>query len=534
MSNFLPLLGAVFQEYLPRLLAGLGVLAAGWVIAMLAAYITRRILHHSLLDDRLAEAFSSDEQEAEETTTTIDVHTERLVLHTMLLLSVIVAFRVIGFNFYETSVRELLLPLLDDLSLIAGHSLEYVEAVEFLHGIVNTVFATLGLILVFRVFHRVFPALIARIDVWWAMRFKTVRVQGLELLTAQHIANATRLALRALRLILSVIALLLYASAVFNSFPGTKGAAATLGSVIYIPLESLWKSLIHYLPNVVFIAIIAVLARLAIRGVRIFFEAVDERVISVAGFYAEWAMPTFQIVRFGVLTFALIIIFPYLPGSGSLAFQAVGVFLGLLISLGSSSAVSNVIAGLVLTYMRPFRIGDRVQIGDHIGDVTERSLLVTRIRTIYNEDITIPNATIMGTHIVNFSGSGREGNLILKTTVTISYEAPWRDVHALLIAAAHSTQGILAEPEPYILQKSLDDFFVSYELNAFTDAPNHMQLTYSALHEAIQDHFNAAGMEIMSPHYTSLRDGNRMAIPDETLPEGYQAPGFRISENRRK
>jgi small-conductance mechanosensitive channel len=528
MGNFLPLLGGVIEEYLPRLLGGLGVLAAGWVIAMLAAHLMRRILHRSLLDDRLAEAISSDEEEAEETTAAIDVNTERLVLHVMLLLSVIVTFRLIGFNYYETSVRALLFPLLDDLSLIAGRTLEYVEAVDFLHGIMNTVFATLGLILVFRVFHRVFPPLITRIDVWWAMRFKTVKVQDLELLTAQHIANATRLAIRVLRFALSLIAVLIYVSAVFNFFPGTKGAAATLVSVIFVPLESLWKSFVHFLPNIVFIAIIAVLTRLLIRGIRIFFEAVDERVISVAGFYPEWAMPTFHIVRFAVLTFAVILIFPYLPGSGSLAFQAVGVFLGLLISLGSSSAVSNVIAGLVLTYMRPYRIGDRVQIADHIGDVTERSLLVTRIRTIHNEDITIPNATIMGTHIVNYSKTGQSGRLILKTTVTISYAAPWRDVHALLIAAAQETPDILAEPEPYILQKSLDDFFVSYELNAFTAAPNRMHFTYSALHEAIQDQFNAAGMEIMSPHYTSLRDGNRMAIPDESLPEGYQVPGFKI------
>ena len=246
------------------------------------------------------------------------------------------------------------------------------------------------------------------------------------------------------------------------------------------------------------------------------------------GFYPEWADPTYKIVRFLVLAFSAIVIFPYLPGADSPIFQGVSVFLGVLFSLGSTSAIANVVAGVVLTYMRPFKIGDRVKIADTTGDIIEKTLLVTRVRTIKNVDVTIPNAMVLGSHIINFSSSAKDAGLILHTGVTIGYDVPWRKVHDLLIAAARATPGILKQPGPFVLQTGLDDSYVSYELNAYTDQPNIMANTYSELHQSIQDKFNEARVEILSPRYSALRDGNRSTVPEDHLPKSYQPPAFRI------
>jgi len=213
------------------------------------------------------------------------------------------------------------------------------------------------------------------------------------------------------------------------------------------------------------------------------------------------------------MAFMLIVIFPYMPGSDSPVFKGVSVFLGVLFTFGSAGALGNIVAGLVLTYMRAFKMGDRVKIGEVTGDVIGKSLLVTRIRTIQNEIISIPNSTVMGTHTINYSSDAPVNGLIVHTTVTIGYDVPWRQVHDLLINAALATPMIEKEPAPYVLQTSLDDNYVSYRLNAFTKEPNRQAVIYSHLHANIQDIFNEAGVEIMSPHYSSLRDGNATTIP---------------------
>lgn len=205
------------------------------------------------------------------------------------------------------------------------------------------------------------------------------------------------------------------------------------------------------------------------------------------------------------------------------------IFLGVLISIGSGSSVGNVLAGITLTYMRPYRVGDRVQFGDTIGDVLEKSLLVTRLRTIKNVEVVIPNSTILGGMIQNFSAMARNRGLILHTTATIGYDVPWRQVHELLIRAAQNTEGILLEPVPFVLQTALNDFNISYQLNAFTDRPNEFEFIYSRLHQNIQDSFNKAGVEIMSPNYLALRDGNTVTTPEADRPPHYQPPSFRVN-----
>jgi small-conductance mechanosensitive channel len=265
------------------------------------------------------------------------------------------------------------------------------------------------------------------------------------------------------------------------------------------------------------------------RFIHFIFMGLERGAIRIEGFYREWADPTYKIVRFFVIAFGSIMIWPYLPGSGSAAFQGVSVFLGVLISFGAASAVSNVAAGVMMTYMRPFLIGDRVRIADTMGDVTKRTLLITKVRTINNVDVTIPKSMVLSSHIVNYSSSAAHHGLIIHTTVTIGYDVPWRNVHEALIAAARATEGVVAEPAPFVLQTALNDYNVAYELNAYTDRPAEMAALYSLLHQNMQDKCNEAGIEILSPLYASVRDGSHSTIPEDYLPKGYQAPGWRFS-----
>jgi small-conductance mechanosensitive channel len=333
---------------------------------------------------------------------------------------------------------------------------------------------------------------------------------------------------RVLRLVLSLSLLYAYVAIVTSFFPWTQGYSATLLDYFLVPLRIIWDALTNYLPNFFFLTVIFFVAYYLTKFVKFLFREVGRGTVSLPGFYAEWATPTYKIVRVLIVVFTLIVAFPYLPGSKSPAFQGVSIFFGLLLSLGSSSAISNVVAGTVLTYTRAFELGDRVKIGETTGDIVEKTLLVTRIRTIKNVDIAIPNAIVLASHILNFSAVAKEGGLILHTSVTIGYDASWRKIHELLISAARSTANILQEPKPYVLQTALGDFYVSYEINAFTNQANLMAQTYSELHQNIQDKFYEAGVEIMSPHHFGVRDANRLAIPVEYLSSNYVAPGFRV------
>jgi small-conductance mechanosensitive channel len=355
-----------------------------------------------------------------------------------------------------------------------------------------------------------------------------LRIRNYEVLSADRIADLLIGFAKLLRIAFTLILAYTYLSVALGFFPWTRGFAGTLLAYVLSPLKTVLRGVLAYLPKGFFVVVIVLVTRYVLKFVRRIFLEIGRGTITFPGFYVEWAEPTYKIVRFLILGFVVVVIFPYLPGSDSPAFKGVSIFLGVLFSLGSTSAIANMVAGMLLTYMRPFKVGDRVQIADTVGDVMEKTLLVTRVRTIKNVLITVPNAMVMSSHIINYSSSADQDGLILHTSVTIGYDAPWKQVHELLIAAARATPGILEKPAPFVLQTSLDDFYVSYEINAYTDDPNRMAAIYSELHQNIQDKFNDAGVEIMSPHYSALRDGNEMAVPRENLPKDYQSPGFRI------
>ena len=395
-------------------------------------------------------------------------------------------------------------------------------------GGVYALIATAILILLFRLLRFFFPKLYHKIDSWRGTLIPSLRIQRFELLPANRIADFAIGIAKLVRFAIVLVALYFYASVVLGFFPWTRGYARILVGYVLSPLRLVGEAVVDYLPNVFFIAVIVVIAIYVTKFIRIIFTEIGKQTITFPSFYPEWAEPTYKIVRFLVITLTVIVIFPYLPGSKSPAFQGISIFLGVLFSLGSTSAVANVVAGVILTYMRPFKLGDRVKIADTIGDVIERTLLITRVRTIKNVEITIANAMVLNSHIINFSAPAEHGGLILHTSVTIGYDAPWRTVHQLLINAALATEHILKEPAPFVLQTALDDFYVHYEVNAFTDQPSLMAGIYSDLHQNIQDKFNEAGVEITSPHFSSVRDGNRIAIPEDYLPKSYVAPSFRV------
>ncbi|MDZ4667844.1 MAG: mechanosensitive ion channel family protein [bacterium] len=328
-----------------------------------------------------------------------------------------------------------------------------------------------------------------------------------------------------------VILLLTYIALpiIFGFFPWTENFAETLFGYIFNPLKKIGSGLLHYLPNLFTVTVIFMVFKYAIKGIEFLKSEIENGNLHIKGFYPDWANPTFQLVKVVLFAFMFVLIFPYLPGSDSPVFRGVSVFLGFLLTFGSAGPLSNIVAGIVLTYMRLFKNGDRVKIGEVVGDVIEKSLLVTRIRTIKNEIISIPNSNVMSSHTINYSNEADFGNgLIMHTTVTIGYDVPWQNMHKALIEAANRTNLFLKNPAPFVLQTSLDDFYVSYQINAYTKHPNQQANIYSELHQNIQDSCNEAGIEILSPHYRSARDGNATTIPSNYLDKNYQPPSFQF------
>lgn len=372
---------------------------------------------------------------------------------------------------------------------------------------VSSVYAgltTVVFILLLFLFHTLFPRFYGWVRQSRGRHIKGVRIRSVEFLTAQRIEESLIAFLGVVRVVLTLLILYIYIPLVFSYFPWTANFTPQLFGYIFSPIQKIGHTFVDFLPNVFLIVFCFFVTRYLLHFIRVFFNEIDRGRLKFENFHSDWAIPTYKLVRVLVIVFALIVIFPYLPGSGSPAFQGVSVFFGILLSLGSSSSIGNVVSGVVLVYMRPFAIGDRVKIADTVGDVVDRNLLVTRIRTIKNVDVTIPNAMILGSHMINYSSSAPASGLILHTTASIGYDVPWRQVQDLLVKAALATEHVLAEPKPFVLQTKLEDSYITYELNAYTNQPNRMATIYSDLHARIQDTFKEARIELMSPHQVNL------------------------------
>lgn len=344
-------------------------------------------------------------------------------------------------------------------------------------------------------------------------RLKPFSIQDYELLDTQKQVKLLIFLANLVRYVFMFLQLLLTVPLLFSIFPQTKSLAYLLLSYIWEPIRSILVGIVSYIPNLFTIFVIYMAIRYLVRLVRYLAGEVQSERLKLRGFYPDWAIPTYHIIRFLLYAFMIAMIYPYLPGSNSGVFQGISVFVGLIVSLGSSTVIGNIIAGLVITYMRPFKIGDRIKLNDTTGNVVEKTPLVTRIRTPKNEVVTIPNSFVMSSHTVNFSQSAREYGLIIHSEVSIGYDVPWRVVNKLLIEAALNTPGVVDDPRPFVLSTSLSDWYPVYQVNAYIKDADCLAEIYSDLHQNIQDRFNEAGVEIMSPHYMAVRDGNASTIP---------------------
>ena len=318
-------------------------------------------------------------------------------------------------------------------------------------------------------------------------RLKPISIQNYELLDTQRQVNLLIFLSNLLRYVIMLLQLLITVPLLFAIFPQTKGLAYQIFSYIWNPIKNILVGIVDYIPNLFAILIICFAVKYLVRLVHYLSREVEAGRLKFGGFYPDWAMPTYHIIRFLLYAFMIAMIYPYLPGAKNGVFQGISVFVGLIISLGSSTVIGNVIAGLVITYMRPFKLGDRIQLNDTTGNVIEKTPLVTRIKTPKNEVVTIPNSFIMSSHTVNYSASAREYGLIIHSEVTIGYDVPWRQVHQLLIEAALNTPGVIDDPRPFVLETSLSDWYPVYQINAYIREADKLAQIYSDLHQNIQD-----------------------------------------------
>lgn len=387
-------------------------------------------------------------------------------------------------------------------------------------GLLIALIATVMLVALLFGLNRLYRRLMTTTTNWIDGGVEKIGGKAGDLVHAHKLRSSMIGILRLTGLVVVVSILYIYLDLVLNLFPWTQPIGAQLTNLVIGPLRRIGNATIREIPNLFFVLVVIVLTRYALKFVKVLFQRLDDGTITISGFYPDWAMPTYRIVRILGIAFAAVMAYPYIPGSDSEAFKGVSIFLGVLVSLGSSAVVSNIVAGLTMVYMRSFKVGDRVKIADFVGYVTNTRLQVTHLRTVKNEEIIVPNSKIINSEVINFSSLARELGLILHTEVRIGYQAPWRQVHALLLLAAERTEGILSNPAPFIRQKSLGNLYVTYELNVYTDNPPEMGRIYNDLHTNIQDAFNEYDVEIMSPNYESDR-AERTVVPKDRW---YAAP----------
>lgn len=357
---------------------------------------------------------------------------------------------------------------------------------------------------------------------------KPIKVQKLNLLSANKIYLGVSVLSRLFTIGLTFGLLYLYITAIFSFFPWTSPYALQLFSSVTRVLNDVLHAILLYFPNLIFIAIVGLVSYYVLSFLKFVFSEIEKGTLHFSWFKPDWADTTFKLLSFFTVALALAIIYPHLPGAGSDSFKGISIFLGVLVSLGSSTVVANSISGVVLTYTGAFNVGERIRIGDKTGDVIEKTLIVTRLRTIKNEIISIPNSKVLMADIVNYSLLAKEKGLLLHAEVTIGYDVPHTTVEKLLIKAAVSTVDTKEKRPPFVLIKALNDFYITYEINIPTDEPQKMAESYSKLHTNILNAFNQEGVEIMSPHYYALRDGNAAALPSENLPDNYKKAGFGV------
>ena len=364
-----------------------------------------------------------------------------------------------------------------------------------------------------------------------ANNVSTIEFQGYRILSAKQVSRVVFLIVKAIRLGLNLLVIYVYTATVLSFFTVTRRFSSIIFSYLFNLLYKAWEGFLAYLPNIFIIVVIVAITSYVLSWIKPLFDKLGTGEITISGFYTDWAQPTYRLLAISLICLAGVMAMPYLPGFGSPAFNGISVFVGVLFSLGSSSSLTNAIAGIILIYARPFQLGDRVIIDDIEGNIEEKTLLVTRLRTDNNAIITIPNGTVVGGNITNFHASVREMNeyIAVSATVGLGYEIPWQHAYGILTEAGMRTDLALRDPSPEVEQKELADFAVIYEIKVCIDDPDMDGYVHSELLKNIRDVCNEAGVEILKPHYSALRDGNHSTLPKDKLPSDYKPPGFQLN-----
>lgn len=404
------------------------------------------------------------------------------------------------------------LPLADETMLVM-RLFEQMDAASPMMRLVIAATIIAGSLLMIGITRFVIGRRVKRLEAIPDEKFKALRWQAQDLVPSGEMKLFWMRVWRFVGWFISLLFMLLALTGLFMSFSWSLNLAARLIVMLFSGIGFVWKGFMGYLPNLITIILIVMAARYLVKLIGLVFEGIRSRRIYLKNFYPEWADTSFGIIKLLIFALTAVIIFPYLPGSSSPAFQGISIFVGVLVSLGSTTAVANVIAGIVLTYTRAFHVGDQVEVAETRGRVVERSTFVTRIQTLKNVIVSIPNSMVLNNNIINYSKNMGQRGLLVHTGVTIGYDVPWQTVNELLISAAQKTENIAENPPPFVLQTSLEDNYVSYEINGWTRSPEELPRIYSELHANILDEFHGHKVEITSPHYRAVRDGNENTVP---------------------
>jgi len=330
--------------------------------------------------------------------------------------------------------------------------------------------------------------------------FKGIKFRNYTLLTSARLLHISFFFSKFSMYVILIFSFYISITLLFGIYPGTRSFAYTLLHGVLDPFLSIIKSFIDYIPKLLQIVVIVVVTHYFVKIMKFVSKEIASERIVIQGFYPDWAHATFNLLRFLAYAFMVILVFPLLPDSETAVFRGVSVFLGVLFSLGSTTVISNVVAGMVLTYMRSFKLGDRVKVGEVLGDVVEKTPFAVRIKTSKKEVVTVPNGALLSSNVVNFSTSGDErSGVILYMPVTVSYEVPLRNAIELITQAALKTEKVLTNPPPFVLVKNLGNAATELELNIYTNEPEKQPRIFSDMNANIRSLFEQNGINMVTP-----------------------------------
>ena len=380
---------------------------------------------------------------------------------------------------------------------------EFIDRLPFFQRLAIAIGIILIQVLLIRLLWFLFNKLNIRLEQTGNEKIKPLYFHKYKILTAGQVISVIEVFFRLLKYFITIVLLYITLPIIFSLFSPTRNLSSVLFGYILNPIRDIIFSAVAYIPNLIKIIIFILITHYSLKALKYFADQIEKGRLKIPRFYAEWAAPTYRISQVLLWAFTVAFVYPYLPGSDSGAFQGVSVFVGVIFSLGSTTAIGNLVAGLVITYMRPFKLGDRVKIKDITGFVVAKNLMVVRLKTHKNEYVTFPNLIILGSNIINYNTSSDEDEegLIIFAEVTVGYSVQWQTVHDILINAALITDHVQKKPKPFVLQTQLDDFYACYQINCYTKEVSRVPLIYTLLYENIQNGFRESGLDLTSAHY---------------------------------